>query len=81
MRLHEKMKDGLDPRGIMAPGRSGVWPASYRGKGYEIGMNQQHAETLNPVVERILKERVSAPKKRTYGTDELLAAKAGKGRL
>ncbi|KAL8293539.1 hypothetical protein RQP46_000240 [Phenoliferia psychrophenolica] len=81
LRLHEKMKDGLDPRGIMAPGRSGVWPASYRGKGYEIGTSQQHAETPNPVVERILKERASAPKKRTYGTDELLAAKGGKARF
>lgn len=73
------MKDNLDPKGIMAPGRSGIWPASYRGKGYEIGINQQHATTPNPVVERILQERARAPRKKTYGTDELQATKEARG--
>ncbi len=34
-RLNEKVKNALDPAGILAPGKSGVWPAAYakeRGK-------------------------------------------------
>jgi 4-cresol dehydrogenase (hydroxylating) len=30
-KLNEKIKDALDPRGIIAPGKSGVWPANLRG--------------------------------------------------
>ncbi|KAJ9404504.1 CAZyme family AA4 [Paecilomyces variotii] len=37
MRFNEKLKDCLDPAGILAPGKSGVWPARYRGRGWEIG--------------------------------------------
>ena len=29
-RLNEKVKDALDPKGILAPGKQGVWPAVYR---------------------------------------------------
>ena len=29
-RLQEKLKDALDPAGIIAPGKQGVWPARYR---------------------------------------------------
>ncbi|GAA5999943.1 hypothetical protein JCM10207_005982 [Rhodosporidiobolus poonsookiae] len=35
-RLCETIKDALDPNGILQPGRSGVWPRAYRGKGWEI---------------------------------------------
>jgi hypothetical protein len=42
MRFHEQLKDSLDPKGILAPGRSGIWPRKYRGKGWELG-----AENLN----------------------------------
>lgn len=30
-RLNEKLKDLIDPAGILAPGKQGVWPARYRG--------------------------------------------------
>ena len=30
MRLNETVKDALDPNGIIAPGRGGVWPARLR---------------------------------------------------
>ena len=30
LRLNQRVKDALDPRGIIAPGKSGVWPAAYR---------------------------------------------------
>ena len=29
-RLNERMKDALDPNGILAPGRNGIWPKAYR---------------------------------------------------
>lgn len=36
MRFNESLKDVLDPNGIMSPGRCGIWPKSYRGKGWEM---------------------------------------------
>ena len=36
-KLNNRLKDALDPAGIMAPGRCGVWPARYRGRGWELG--------------------------------------------
>lgn len=29
-RLNERLKDALDPAGILAPGKSGIWPARFR---------------------------------------------------
>ena len=34
LKFHETVKDALDPNGILAPGKSGVWPARYRGQGH-----------------------------------------------
>ncbi len=31
-RLNERVKDALDPAGILAPGKSGIWPKAYRAK-------------------------------------------------
>ena len=30
LRFEEKLKDGIDPKGIISPGRYGIWPASMR---------------------------------------------------
>jgi FAD/FMN-containing dehydrogenase len=30
LKLNELLKDALDPNGILAPGKQGIWPARYR---------------------------------------------------
>jgi (+)-pinoresinol hydroxylase len=32
LRFHQKIKDGIDPNGIISPGRYGIWPSNMRGK-------------------------------------------------
>jgi 4-cresol dehydrogenase (hydroxylating) flavoprotein subunit len=34
LRLNERIKDALDPHGILAPGKQGVWPKVYRSTGH-----------------------------------------------
>lgn len=36
MRFNEQLKDSLDPNGILAPGRSGIWPKRYRDNGWKL---------------------------------------------
>jgi 4-cresol dehydrogenase (hydroxylating) flavoprotein subunit len=33
LKMHEAIKDALDPKGILAPGKSGIWPKHLRGGG------------------------------------------------
>jgi FAD/FMN-containing dehydrogenase len=43
-RFNETVKNALDPNGIFAPGRNGIWAKEYRGKGWElIGEKAAHA--------------------------------------
>jgi FAD/FMN-containing dehydrogenase len=35
-KLHETIKDAVDPNGILAPGKCGVWPRRYKGQGWEM---------------------------------------------
>ena len=30
LQLQQTIKDAIDPNGIIAPGKSGIWPGSYR---------------------------------------------------
>jgi FAD/FMN-containing dehydrogenase len=30
LKLNQTLKDALDPKGILAPGKQGIWPARYR---------------------------------------------------
>lgn len=30
LRFDEQIKDGIDPNGIVSPGRGGVWPKRFR---------------------------------------------------
>ncbi len=32
MKMNEKIKDALDPKGILAPGKQGIWPKHLRDK-------------------------------------------------
>ena len=36
MKLNETIKNALDPKGILAPGKNGVWPKSYDKKTWKV---------------------------------------------
>ncbi|KAI1408110.1 vanillyl alcohol oxidase [Hypoxylon sp. FL1857] len=48
MRFNETIKDVLDPNGILAPGRNGIWPKRFRGKGWELGVNDVDLSSIGP---------------------------------
>lgn len=48
LRLNETIKDALDPKGILAPGKNGIWPARFRGKGWELGEKDVDMKTIGP---------------------------------
>jgi hypothetical protein len=31
LKFNQVLKDAIDPKGILAPGKSGIWPARFRG--------------------------------------------------
>ncbi|KAK3353810.1 hypothetical protein B0T25DRAFT_545411 [Lasiosphaeria hispida] len=49
MKFNEKLKDALDPNGILAPGRCGIWPKRYRGRGWEMTRESGAASEGNGV--------------------------------
>ncbi|KAI1098321.1 vanillyl alcohol oxidase [Jackrogersella minutella] len=48
MRFNEKIKDVLDPNGILAPGRNGIWPKRFRGKGWELKVDDVDLTSIGP---------------------------------
>lgn len=48
MRFNEMIKDVLDPNGVLAPGRNGIWPRRFRGKGWELGEADVDMGTIGP---------------------------------
>lgn len=46
MRLNTKIKDAMDPKGILAPGKNGIWPKSYDATRFAV-----NAKPLSPGAE------------------------------
>ncbi|KAJ9496019.1 hypothetical protein LTR99_000125 [Exophiala xenobiotica] len=44
MKLNETIKNALDPKGILAPGKNGIWPRSYDKKAWSIGVGERNGE-------------------------------------
>lgn len=38
-KLNEKLKDALDPNGILAPGKNGIWPSNYDKSKWQLHAN------------------------------------------
>lgn len=49
LRFNETIKDALDPKGVLAPGKNGIWPARFRGRGWELGENDVDMARLGPL--------------------------------
>lgn len=48
LRFNETIKDALDPKGVLAPGKNGIWPKRFRGRGWELGENDVDMTRLGP---------------------------------
>ncbi|KAK4655455.1 hypothetical protein QC762_302680 [Podospora pseudocomata] len=53
-RFNERLKDALDPNGILAPGRCGIWGERYRGRGWEMGRGSEGGSEGDGVGGRVL---------------------------
>lgn len=51
MKFHEQLKDSLDPNGILAPGKNGIWPRKYRNLGWEMGANDMYTSSEGHAVQ------------------------------
>lgn len=51
MKFNNQIKDTLDPNGILAPGRCGIWPKRYRNRGWELkgGETSTEGDGVAPV--------------------------------
>lgn len=38
MKLNDKIKAALDPKGIISPGKNGGWPKQYKAEDYAVPM-------------------------------------------
>lgn len=36
MKLNENIKNALDPKGILAPGKNGIWPSTYDKQAWKL---------------------------------------------
>ncbi|KAH8899885.1 glycolate oxidase [Thozetella sp. PMI_491] len=48
MRFNETIKDALDPNGVLAPGRNGIWPQRFRGREWELGESDVEMDHIGP---------------------------------
>lgn len=48
LRFNETIKDAIDPVGVLAPGKNGIWPKRFRGRGWELGENDVDMTRLGP---------------------------------
>ncbi|KAB5536220.1 FAD binding domain-containing protein [Coniochaeta sp. 2T2.1] len=52
MRMNQRIKDELDPNGILSPGKQGIWPKRFRGEGAK-GRGQEIREVKKGGLEEI----------------------------